>query len=196
MTNFEKAFKYLFGIEGVYSNDKGDPGGETVFGLARNYDKSWAGWKLIDSKYKKNDRVDVHGINTDQQLKQLAMDYYKKEYWDIFDCDNVPYSLAQEIFEQCVNIGVSRCSRFLQTVLNALNYQHQFGSDIGIDGIWGRGSKARLKAVLAKHEAKEIQFGINCMQGNFYITEALKNQTKRKFIKGWIGQRTEAIYTA
>ena len=48
--NFRKAFETVInGFEGKYVNDKYDPGGETYKGIARNMNKDFEGWKIIDS---------------------------------------------------------------------------------------------------------------------------------------------------
>lgn len=202
MTKFEKAYDALFGMEGTYSNDSGDSGGETFCGIARNYNKTWAGWKIIDD-YKRSygsisSSVQKKLLNN-QELMNLVYSFYKTKYWDVYDCDTLPYSLALEIFEQSVNLGASRCSRNLQQTLNAMNYRGEpygYGKDLAVDGKWGPASRSRLKQMIDAGYAKQVQFGINCLQGAFYIDSSLSNPSKRKFLKGWLGQRTEAIYSS
>ena len=48
--NFRKAFELVInGYERKYSNDKDDPGGETYKGIARNMNKDFEGWGIIDN---------------------------------------------------------------------------------------------------------------------------------------------------
>ena len=200
MTNFEKAYQELFGMEGVYSVDKEDKGGETFCGIARNYHKSWAGWRIVDANK-------VNGVLSQSTAKKLLQNedlmslvraFYKSNDWDRFDCDNMPYSLALEVFEESVNLGPGRTAKFLQRVLNAMNYKNKqvygFGKDLDTDGIWGAQSKARMKEMIKAGYAKQIQFAINCLQGAYYVDRANTATDQRVFFKGWIGQRTEAIY--
>ena len=48
--NFKKAFEAVInGFEGKYSNNKDNPGGETYKGIARNMNKDFEGWRIIDN---------------------------------------------------------------------------------------------------------------------------------------------------
>lgn len=201
--NFEKAYKELLGVEGTYSNNKNDKGGETWCGIARNYNKSWKGWTIID-QYKaanggKVTKAGAKELAQNKELMDLVYSFYKTKYWDIFECDAMPYSLAHEVFEQSVNLGASRCAKIMQHVLNAMNYKsnkvYGFGSDLVVDGKWGPASKARLKDIVKAGYAKQLQFGINCLQGAYYVKQALAISSQREFLKGWLGQRTEAKYS-
>lgn len=202
MSNFEKAYKELFGMEGTYSVDKADKGGETFCGIARNFSKNWNGWSIIDAYKNGNSTLTnetAKRLLKNKELMDLVYSYYKTKFWDIFDCDTMPYSLGLEVFEQCVNLGVGRSAEFLQQVLNALNYKNNtveyYGSDLIVDGAWGTKSKNRLKQMIEAGYSKQIQFGINCLQGAYYTKKSLSEVDQRVFYKGWIGQRTEAIYS-
>lgn len=202
MSNFERAYKELFGMEGTYSVDKEDKGGETFCGVARNYSKDWKGWNIIDQHKNGNSvlsKETAKKLLDNKELLDLVYKYYKTKFWDIFDCDSMPYSLGLEVFEQCVNLGVGRSAKLLQQVLNAMNYKNKtvegYGKDLTVDGAWGIMSKTRLKQLIDDGYAKQIQFGINCMQGAYYTERALSAPDQRVFYKGWIGQRTEAVYS-
>lgn len=194
---FNKAYDLLFGMEGAYDSDPDDPGGETFCGIARNFHKDWEGWITIDNFKRvlgKIDNTKVKQLLKDNTLINQVKAFYKKENWDKFECDLLPYSLAVEIFEQSVNLGVPRTSKFIQMVLNGLNNNGCFGQDIDTDGRFGPVSKNRLKTAIEKGCAKSIQFGINCLQGSHYINNSIGDKTKRKYLKGWLNQRTEALY--
>jgi lysozyme family protein len=47
--DFESILKETLLIEGGYSFDPSDNGGETLFGIARVKNPGWAGWKEVDS---------------------------------------------------------------------------------------------------------------------------------------------------
>ncbi len=96
MANFNEAITKILEREGVYSNTIGDEGGETVYGIARNYNPNWEGWIDID-KIKSTigtDGLSSHILN-DIDILSMAKSYYKSEYWDCNRCDELPQDLAE-----------------------------------------------------------------------------------------------------
>ena len=93
MTTFDTAFEKLLGHEGGYTEGKGDPGGETRFGVSkRSY--------------------------PDEDLKNLTLErskeIYKRDFWDRAQCDKLPAALAFQVFDAAVNSGIGQSIRFLQ----------------------------------------------------------------------------------
>ena len=93
MTTFDTAFEKLLGHEGGYTEGKGDPGGETSFGISkRSY--------------------------PDEDIKNLtlkrAKEIYKRDFWDRAQCDKLPAALAFQVFDAAVNSGIGQSIRFLQ----------------------------------------------------------------------------------
>lgn len=80
--NFNQAFKLTVGLEGGYSNDPRDPGGETRFGISKRY-------------------------HPDENIKNLslerAMEIYLNEYWIPARCDDAPYPMDICLFDSQVN---------------------------------------------------------------------------------------------
>ena len=52
MADFMKAYLKMAPVEGLYSNDPDDPGGETVYGVARVFWPKWSGWSIVDAAKK------------------------------------------------------------------------------------------------------------------------------------------------
>lgn len=111
MANFDKYYPTLEHHEGGYASAEAaakikDTGGETYKGIARNYNPSWAGWKIID-EYKR-----VHGtpkwnstIPIDE-LNKMVKQYAKSAYWDTLKLDSVKnQSIAQFIYDFGFNSG-------------------------------------------------------------------------------------------
>ena len=48
MNRSDKFIDIVFKAEGFYSNDIDDSGGETLYGIARNKNPKWLGWKIVD----------------------------------------------------------------------------------------------------------------------------------------------------
>jgi lysozyme family protein len=98
MALFEIAFAMVLEHEGGYVNDPYDPGGETIYGLSRNYHpEAWA-----------------NGKPSIEQAKMI----YKRDYWDSCRCDKLPPPLALMVFDSAINQGPQQAIRFLQRALN------------------------------------------------------------------------------
>ena len=80
--SFNKGFILIVGLEGGYSNDPNDPGGETKFGISKRY----------------NPDVDVKNL-TLEGAKQI----YLERYWIPAGCDDVPYPMDICLFDGFVN---------------------------------------------------------------------------------------------
>jgi hypothetical protein len=88
--NFEKAFEFLMKYEGYKSNHKNDPGGRTIYGISEKYHPIVVNelWDLQPSIAKKN-----------------AKEFYKREYWDKVDGDDLPDKIDILVFDIFVNPG-------------------------------------------------------------------------------------------
>jgi hypothetical protein len=79
--NFDKAFALTIGLEGKPSNDRRDPGGFTIYGLAKKY-HPW-----------------ISMSTTIGQAKEV----YFTDYWIPAGCDDVPYPMDICLFDSQVN---------------------------------------------------------------------------------------------
>lgn len=119
MANFEKAFKLVVEAEGGYVNDKDDKGGETFMGITRKNHPNLKMWDIVD-KY-----IDmynsIYGINKYLKNRDDVMEeirgVYKKQYWDKLMLDDVNYQrVANSLFDDCVNRGVSATLKLIRNV--------------------------------------------------------------------------------
>ena len=117
MANFDKAFKKIIANEGGYVNDKDDKGGETFMGITRKNHPNLVIWKIID------DYIDMynstHGLLKYIKNNEAAMtsikSVYKKQYWDKLLLDKVnSQSIANELFDDCINRGVGATLRLIR----------------------------------------------------------------------------------
>lgn len=91
--NFDKAITFTLSYEGGYSNDPKDPGGETKYGISKRY----------------HPNVDIKNLT-----QGAAMEIYRKEYWDVMKCDDLPFPLDICIFDSAVNPGPGATTSFLK----------------------------------------------------------------------------------
>lgn len=193
MADFETAYRPLKQYEGGWSDDPADAGGETYAGIARAYFPRWEGWAIVDN-YKK-----VIGAIPSKLTKALAAvptlqkqvaAWYKKEWWDRLGLAALPQNVADEIFEQSVNLGKAGCGKKIQTVCNAYNYGPggaKYFADLKIDGAIGPKTLDALKALIAKKtDAAALVHAFNCMQGAHYLERAASKPSQRRYTAGWM----------
>lgn len=194
---FEKALKKTLDLEGGYTCDPNDTGGETVFGVSRNNFPSWAGWKIVDQLKR------LHGANTPEfraairsnaDLSEHVRNWYKQEFWNPFELDNITnFPLAFEIFDQSVNLGRKQTTLLIQRACNALNYKNTFGADLNVDGIVGPNTRRRLQEVGNDSRYTEcLRRALDGLQVSHYISLGLKTNCRsdyRKYMRGWLLNR-------
>lgn len=125
MADFDKAFEKIIFNEGGYVNDKDDAGGETYMGISRKHHPNSLIWHIIDkvtSKYK-----DISEINrclkANTELNDLVKSIYKSDYWAPFNLNKEKSQrLANQIFDNAVNRGVSATKKLLQRIKNEMEF--------------------------------------------------------------------------
>ncbi|MDE7372163.1 MAG: surface-binding protein, partial [Desulfovibrio sp.] len=192
MADFATAYAPLAQYEGGYSNNAADRGGETYAGIARNFFPSWAGWPIVD-KWKKAVGTKPSKLNkvlsTDPELRPLVEGWYKAEWWDRLGLGTLPQALANEIFEQAVNLGKAGAGRKVQTVCNAFNYKggSPLFPDLKVDGAIGPKTLAALRTILeSRADEAALVHALNAMQGAHYLELAAKKASQRVFTTGWM----------
>jgi len=91
------AIDFVLKMEGGYSQDPNDPGGETNFGISKRAYPS----------------LDIKNLTVD-----VAKEIYLRDYWNICKCDELPSALAISVFDTAVNQGTGIAKRLLQIALN------------------------------------------------------------------------------
>ena len=123
-SNYDECLAEVLEQEGGYSNDAGDPGGPTKYGItifdARMY------WKHDATAY------DVRMMPLD-----VAKQIYRSKYWDAIDADDLPGGVDLCVFDYGVNSGIHRSVMVLQRLVGTPG-----------DGVVG---PKTLAAVAAKH---------------------------------------------
>ena len=174
MADFNLAFDITMSHEGGYVNDPNDAGGETYRGIARVYNPQWSGWDLIDDQ-KPN-------INADE-LDPHVRTFYEERYWDVNRLDDFPQSVANEMFDTGVNMGIGRAAKFLQECLNYLNRNGSLFADLVVDGAIGPASLNAISKVKADEEI--LLTMLNVCQGRHYMNYMTKSPTQEKYARGW-----------
>lgn len=194
MANFEESYKLVLDFEGGYSNDIGDNGGETYCGIARNYFPKWRGWKYVDNakkEYGSKPSILTKYLKNISDLQDAVAEWYKTEWWDKLKLSGLSQELANEIFEQSINLGKAGHGKLLQQLINAFNFNIKTNgllfTDLIVDGIIGPKTLNALSIVIEKRtDEKTLVHALNCLQGHHYINLASKRLSQRAFLRGWL----------
>ena len=187
MTKFETAYYITNRIEGGYANDPDDKGGETYRGIARNFHPDWNGWATVDDAKKKISNIKSINnlLDNDSTLQKWVMAFYCVEFWDKINGDLIPDQLiANEVYDNAVNMGINSSGEYLQRTINILNRNQNAYADIEVDGNLGPKTIEALKVCIKKNGAKRVLNVINGFQIKHYLELMEKNPTNEKYI-GW-----------
>jgi lysozyme family protein len=175
---FQDAFNRVVLIEGGYSDDPNDPGGATSYGITEAVARA-------------------NGYTGDMRAlpRETAELIYRRQYWDTLRLDGVNAlspDIAEEMFEEAVNMGVGTAGKFLQRALTALNRNGVDYPDLTVDGVIGPMTIAALKAYLTKRGmdgAAVMLHALNAQQACRYIEIVESRPASENFLYGWISKR-------
>ena len=196
MAEFLPAYLPVKDFEGGWCNVPGDAGGETYAGIARNFFPDWSGWPLIDAEkshvsFRQGSTAFSRRLSSVPGLADLVTDWYRVEWWNRMGLARFPQAVANEIFEQSINLGRGGAGRYLQRLCNSLNYDkrkdaHLF-PDLIEDGAVGPKTLAALTTVLNRRISDAaVVHALNCLQGAHYVGLGAKSFQHRKFMDGWM----------
>lgn len=168
----------LIAIEGGYSADPNDSGGETNYGITIRVARK-------------------HGYTApmEDMPRSIAEAIYEQDYWyspGFYDVSTIYPAVARELFDTGVNCGVGKAAEFLQISLNALNRQGKDYADIDEDGDVGPATLSALTGYRAKRGASGepvLLKALNCLQGARYIELSRARQKDENFVFGWLENR-------
>jgi len=142
-------------LEGVYSDDPRDKGGQTVYGIARNYNKEWDGWDIVDNLLLMLDRDDL--FDPDEELVEIvkaiqgcpevldsAAEYLHQKYYAGTFCEKLPEPMNWLFYDMNINMGKGGAIKVLQ---QAINYYHD-NKNIMVDGAFGARTEKAFKNTL------------------------------------------------
>ena len=180
MNKIQEMIDRLIGVEGKYAFNVNDSGGETMWGITARVARANGYTNAMIS-----------------MTKEQAAEIYMREYFINPGLDKVfliSPSLAEELFDTGVNMGIGVSSRFLQRALNVLNKSHgaPLYPDLVLDGHLGTRSYDALTVLLrtrgAQGEVVLLRM-LNSLQGNRYIELTEARVQNEEFIYGWFLNR-------
>ena len=163
MDRFNKFLDYIFKVEGGYTDDKNDKGGETKYGITKE--------RARECGYKGNMR---------DLTKATAQKIYEEKYYKARKLDQVKNDkMALSIFDFSVNAG-----RYgIKKAQEAVNKVYE-KNVLSVDGIIGPQTLKYLNEV----NAAEFLSMYHNLQREYYKTLAKKDITQQKFLTGWLNR--------
>lgn len=155
--SFKTAIERILSHEGGYVNHPKDPGGETNWGITKR--------TAVANGY--------HGAMR-QMTREQAKEIYRKQFWLKNGCDKLPFAVAYQYFDACVNHGRGNAVRFLQRAVGVAD-----------DGLLGPITLAAVK----KMPISVVVSGFNRERLVFYS----KLSTFGTFGRGWTRRIAENL---
>lgn len=154
--NFVQAVKTLLDIEGGYSNNPNDLGGETNYGISK----------------RQYPQLDIKNLNP---LK--AVDIYYTDYWCRFRINEVnDPEIARILLLGFVNLKPDSIGLCVQKAINKL------GGNVQQDGIMGSESINMINKLSPRRIADNLRLELV----KFYLGRVMLNKTQLVNLAGWI----------
>jgi lysozyme family protein len=180
MADRQKALAVVLANEGFYSNNSADPGGETLYGIARRAHPEWPGWTWVDTYRRIAGQAGAAGAFPENMrgkadLLRMAGDFHLGNFWrfDGVRSDDV----ATKLFDRAVNHGLAGAVREAQQGLQRL-----VAGPVVVDGKWGPNTEALVNAV----EPEKL---LPALRVEWLVTEMREiagNPALLEFARGWI----------
>lgn len=178
--DFNIAYNPVRTFEGDWCDVPGDKGGETYAGIARAFFPDWPGWHFIDAakahpSFQQGSLAFSRHLTTLPNLEDLVTAFYRVQWWDKMGLARWPQLVANELFEQAVNLGRGGSGKLLQRVCNAMNYVRRNGKeqrlfdDLDEDGAVGPKTVKALALVLEYRAERDVVHALNAAQGKKYL---------------------------
>jgi len=191
MTPAEAFAESIIRTEGGYVDHPNDPGGETIFGVARRYHPDWPGWERLDELRARNVRPWPEVVEDDDRIKEAARRFYVAKFWQPVGGDSlwaINRQCALEILDMAVNAGPGGAGEVLQRSLNARNQGVRWPAwpDLVVDSAIGTNTIKALRASLHYTGAERTVKGLRAFRAHYYIAIAERRERSEDFLDGWL----------
>ena len=106
-TDFNKAFVFTIGVEGVISNNPDDTGGFTIYGISSKW--------FPDVVKKIKEMLDM---NQNGSAVQIAKGFYNDNFWQKYSCMLLPCPVNVFYFDSIINEGDEAALSHLQKAVH------------------------------------------------------------------------------
>ncbi len=167
---YNRAFDRLCEIEGYRSDDKNDPGGRTVWGIAKTF------------------FPEMYSGGTEPSREQ-AKAFFKTRFWGPLRCEELDSAhVAFFLFQAGVNCGITTAVRFLQHAINRIAL---YGEPmLKEDGQFGPKTLALAQKYGRVYEGSLVA-SMMLAQGQYY--ESRGEAHRRSYIRGWLDRLHDSM---
>lgn len=173
MSNYFSAFRLLMQHEGLYSDNKNDPGGPTKYGISLRF---------LKNQHSLPPDINLDGDVNAQDIKNLniqqASEIYDTEFWNKLKLKNInSQPLANMVMGMCVNAGIREGIKMLQEAINLA------GDDkVVVDGYFGPKTLEECNSL----DSRNLIMSYKITACNFYKKIIEYNSGLRVFYSGWL----------
>lgn len=169
--------------EGGYANVKADRGGETYAGITRKNYPTWAGWSIVDAAKPKQNQIIVN-----PKLDVLIADFYKKNFWDLLQCDSFSKYVGMNLCDFAVGSGTVTAAKAFQKVVNSLMATGQ--TTLVVDGNIG----AATISAANKLDQQKLNDALIQYRKDFYTKIVTNNPKQKQFLRSWVNRLTNFTF--
>ena len=162
MADFLPAFERMIRNEGGFklTDIKGDKGGQTYAGIARNRWPNWSGWLALDLG--------------EVPQTSLVRDFYRTNFWNKIRGDELTHQgIAESLFDFAVNAGDRTAIKLAQIV-----------AGVASDGVIGPKTLEALNALDVDYFRPYFALAKIAR----YRDIVTKDRSQGKFLLGWINR--------
>ena len=187
MAHFLLAYQRTNRHEGGFVDHPFDRGGMTYRGIARRIWPDWEGWAVVDRIIAQGQTPpDIHPL-----LERLHEQFFERHFWQAAGLDALPDSMqtvAEEVYDSAVNVGVVTACRWLQRGVNALNNIERAWPDIDEDGQIGPDTRSALESCARAGWIPQLVKLLNVQQGASYLDIVRRDESQEVFMRGWLSR--------
>ena len=177
MGDFKAALARTLRWEGGYSDDPVDRGGETYRGISRKNFPTWEGWLTVD-----NLRSAGWTLDDNAQLQHDVEEFYRRAFWNRVHGEDLPDSIAAEMFDCGVNCGAGTAAKFLQRAVGVED-----------DGAIGQATLRATAAYVEAHGIPALVEKLKAARRERYERIVENDPSQRRFLRGWLNRANEQV---
>lgn len=165
-------------VEGGYSNNPSDSGGETNHGIT------------IGTARANGYMGPMIAMSSEQAASIRKTVFYMRTGVYLIAPVNAP--IASEVYDSAVNLGGGTAVMWLQRALNALSRNGSDYAKVNVDGVIGAQTTFALVQYLRRRgpEGQVVMLrALNALQGATYIQLEEQHENDAAFLYGWLANR-------
>lgn len=184
-TSFVRCLAFLLEHEGIQSFDPDDPGGHTVFGVARKFWPKWEGWATVDAinaALPTQERRSV-ALAGNPALRGMVREFYYDNFWLKNSCEEMPFEVALPLFDFAMNSVAREARKALQRAVGATP-----------DGEIGPNTLKLMNAKIKKTSAIGVGMKINDARLMRYVHRVQQGKSPAKYLGGWMRRIVAVVH--